>query len=379
MISTSQAGYRSFELLVSEDCNLRCKYCFDDQFHDRSKTEEFSRPSTMSLDLIDPLINFMIKTKRNDMPVMIQYFGGEPLVNFKFVKELTKRAIEVFGRDGVTFGVGTNGTLINREKIDFFLENKFKVNFSVDGKKETHDKQRIYPGGKGSWESAIKYIPELFVKNRAIKGPLPGANYTVQGNEVEHLEENYKFISELTHGNGQILWDFQSNWNEENLNKLKQIWDRMFLHGDIRLPKQYEDRIMGNSNSNCHTPESSITISSDGGMYFCHRLTPKMYEDNTQFKLGDIFDGITNERLHEDYRLRTDFKLFKKTSECDKCEVQHPCYGGCHASHKYNTGDLMKIDTTVMCRIYKIIYNNPLQEKIRRILGNGMNQSCQGC
>lgn len=377
MTSTSIKGYNSYELLISEDCNLRCKYCFDDQFHDRSKTEEFSRPALMSLDLIEPLLEFVVKTKNPSIPPRFQFFGGEPLMNYKFIKEFVKQSREVLGPK-VGFGIGTNGTLLNREKIDFFLENRIKINFSVDGRRDTHDKNRIYPGGKGSWENAIKYIPELIAKTKGT-GIMPGANYTVEAEDVDKLEENYRFISNLTEGNGQILWNFQSGWNDDSLNKLKEIWDNLFLHGNIKLPVQYERRIMTPSHTNCHTTENSVTISSDGGMYFCHRLTPKMYEDNTGFKMGDIFKGVDNQKLVDDYSFRTDFKSYSLNSKCKDCEVKHPCYGGCHASHKYNTGNLMEIDDAVMCKIYKIIYNLPLQEKIKMLGGSQNRQQCQTC
>lgn len=370
----SHGGYISYELLVSEDCNLRCKYCFDDQLSDRLNKDQM--PDKMSFDIIPDIQNYILRTKSNMNGIQISFFGGEPLMNWPFIKKFVESSKEIFNFQ-VHYNIGTNGTLLTDEMIDFIIDNNINITISVDGKAKSHNLYRVFASKSPSFQRVVQRIPEIIAKRNPSN---LGINMVVNPDTVDYLKENFDFIQQISHGSGQILFNFDSNWTEESLQKLERIWKEMFFDSDTRMPKQYEGKFVRNiqHSSYCINPTKNITISSTGKLFFCHRLTPKMVNvgDNYEEFYGDIYHGITKPEYYEWAVNRTQFDKWGKMKKCETCDVRNVCAGGCIAAHEYATKDKDGISEQ-MCKIYNIIYNQKLQERVRRGVGNQVNsKSC---
>jgi len=354
-------GFKNYELVISEDCNLRCKYCFDDTLSDRKN--EDCLPTIMPLDMIPRIQDFILKTRDKEFEGMhISFFGGEPLMNWDFIEKFVNTSKNIFDFR-YSFSFGTNGTLLDDKKIDFILNNNINFTVSVDGKQKSHDKYRVYSDNKPSWNKSIIRLPEIAAK----KINSFSINLTLNPDTLDDLESNYLFIQELCDGRSQILINFDAIWSPEDLIKLESIWNKMFLYNDIPLPKSYIDRIVGKTNSHCITPDYSISINVIGQLFFCHRLIPKMTDVkkcNYQDYYGDITQGLTTD-YYDKIKLRTTFDEWSIGKECENCTVKYSCYGGCIAAHQWKTKDIDKIYKP-LCDITHIIFNENLINKIKQ-------------
>ena len=142
MIIPEGVKIQHYELILNEDCNMRCKYCFDDIYSGRKPIDIKTK---MDLNMIDDIFNFIIKTRDEKVITRISFFGGEPLTNWEFISEFLDRS-DNFGFI-TSYGMTTNGTLLNKEKIDKLLKYNVGIGISIDGGKEAHNKKRIFPDG----------------------------------------------------------------------------------------------------------------------------------------------------------------------------------------------------------------------------------------
>ena len=151
-------------LHVSHDCNLRCRYCFADEGAYHSVRE------TMSLDVAKAAVDFLIRESGNRKVLEVDFFGGEPLMNFDVVRETVYYAKSQADKAGkkFLFTTTTNGLLLDDEKIKFFNEEMENVVLSLDGRKEVHDAVRKTVSGKGSFDAVIEKIKK-FVRSRGDK------------------------------------------------------------------------------------------------------------------------------------------------------------------------------------------------------------------
>lgn len=149
----NRIGYMRISL--TENCNMACKYCFVDKIIDEK--------SNMSTELFDEAISWFIDNNKNKY-LLIQYFGGEPTLRMDLIKrgnEILKKAKYENKISGYWEEIVTNGTLIDDEKINFFIENQIGISFSIDGKKDIHDKNRIFQNGKGTFDTVIASIEKF--------------------------------------------------------------------------------------------------------------------------------------------------------------------------------------------------------------------------
>lgn len=153
-----QVGQIIFEL--TQDCNLRCKYCPHNggYFFDRGRNESAMPPET-ALKGIDYLYSFIKDRYNKDLSISI--YGGEPLLGFDMVKQIVCRAKEKFQDWNLRFSITTNGTLLNQEIIDFFILHNFSITISLDGPAEIHDTKRVDSKGKGSFDQVWSAVNRI--------------------------------------------------------------------------------------------------------------------------------------------------------------------------------------------------------------------------
>lgn len=154
---------KSIALQVTQKCNFRCKYCVYSE--DANKSQRSHSKNSMSLDTAMKSIDFLSNHSIDAKEVGIGFYGGEPLMEFELIKKIVAYTKEVFVGKPILFSMTTNGSLLNKEIIDFLEENDFNLMISLDGSKDVNDKNRVFPDGSGTFDSVmnnIKLIAELY-------------------------------------------------------------------------------------------------------------------------------------------------------------------------------------------------------------------------
>jgi len=344
-----------YELILTENCNMRCSYCFDDNYSDRIKC---SYDPVMKIDQIDNIFSFIIKTyDKSADKIIINFFGGEPLLNFEFIKEFVNRAQEELKEIPFYYTTNTNLLLITKEIEDFIIKYKFGINISLDGKKESHDLNRVLINKEPTWEKTMKILPEFIVKYRA-SGMMPGFLMVVNENNYKNLVDNYKFLLKLS-PKVNILFNTNSDLSDDFFNSVYDSLEDLFIKNNNILPIEFSRKYLNvdyikNDSSSCFIPEKNVTINPSGKLFYCHQVVPKMYDlkDFDQY-YGDIINGYTNEKYLKNMIKRTDFNYFKKDKICETCDIGW-CKGGCFGAHLFYTKDTFGINPNI-CKLNRKI------------------------
>lgn len=152
----------SITLQVTQDCNFRCKYCVYSETD--NKKQRSHNKKHMSYQMGKDAIDFLWRYSVDSEDINVSFYGGEPLLEFKLIKDLVAYAKELFKGKVLTFSMTTNGTLLNEKTIDFLNENNFNLMISLDGPKEINDLNRVYPDGTGTYDSVMERIDYIFEK-----------------------------------------------------------------------------------------------------------------------------------------------------------------------------------------------------------------------
>ncbi len=322
-------------LHIAHDCNLACKYCFAEE------GEYHGNRSLMSYEVGKKALDFLIANSGNRVNLEVDFFGGEPLMNFQVVKDLVAygRSKEEAYNKKFRFTLTTNGMLLNDEIMEFANKEMANVVLSVDGRKEVHDFMRPTRNGKGSYDLIIdKFKTMAEMRNQT--------NYYVRGTFTHH---NLDFSQDVLHladmGFRQISMepvvapDEQPYAiKEEDLPKLFEEYDLLakemvqrekdgkgfnFFHFMIDLtggPCLYK-RLSG-----CGSGTEYLAVTPWGDLYPCHQFVGM-----EEFKLGNVDTGIEKTELVDEFKL---CNVYAK-DKCKDCFARFYCSGGC-AANSYN-------------------------------------------
>lgn len=161
-------GFNQMMLIVTEVCNIRCKYCV---FSGNYENQRKHGTKHMSFEVAKKAIDRFFETQKEKMKnnalhkPLLGFYGGEPLMNFQLVKKATIYAKEVF-KGNISFLLTSNGTIMNEEIAEFLIDNKFLLSFSINGEKEEHDRLRVYENERGTYDIVIKNLVFLREKNK---------------------------------------------------------------------------------------------------------------------------------------------------------------------------------------------------------------------
>lgn len=353
MIKPEGVKINNFELILTENCNLRCKYCFDDEFSDRSSC---SYDYKMSLDKIPEIKNFIIETRDPERETSLSFFGGEPTMNWDFIVAFIDECKDL----NLKYVMNSNILLLNTERIDFMIKHQIYPIISIDGIKESHDINRVSTGSTGSWDATMKVFPELVTKFRGI-GLNPHTLMVVTNNNLHLLEKSYMFLQSLG-VTTNILYNFNTTYTEDEYALIQKQLHNVFVKYNMQPYIDAQNRILNENYHNqpnyCHTPDRAITISPEGKTFFCHQLVPKMADikdDMTEY-YGDIKEGFTNLEYYEKMTDRVDIEKFKIGKKCEGCVAVKWCKGGCLASSRFECGNYDELYDT-LCRINLILHD----------------------
>ena len=327
-------------LHVAHTCNLNCEYCF------ASQGKYNGERAVMDFETGKRALDFLIENSGTRTNLEVDFFGGEPLMNWQVVKDLVKyaRSIEKDHGKNFRFTLTTNGVLVDDEIIEFANKEMSNVVLSLDGRKEVHDKYRVDYNGQGSWE---KIVPKFqkFVEKRGNKDYYMRGTFT---HENPDFLEDIKVMldlgftelsmepvvcapgekSELTEADLPIILDQYEKLAELILERKKEGRPFTFYHYMIDLkggPCIYK-RISG-----CGSGTEYMAVTPWGDLYPCHQFV-----GDEKYKLGDIFGGVTNKDIQNDF---LSCNVYER-KECKDCWARLYCSGGCAANAYHSTGSI---------------------------------------
>ena len=351
-------------LHVAHDCNLKCNYCF------ASQGDFNGEKLLMPLEVGKKAIDFIIEQSKDRQNLEVDFFGGEPLMNFDVVKELVDyaRSKEESYHKKFKFTITTNGVLLDDENMAYIDENMDNVVLSLDGRKCVNDNMRRTVNDKGSFDIIIDKIKKMAAMREGKKDYYVRGTYTKHnldfGEDVNFLaEEGFKSISvepvvaEEEHDYAILREDVDQILAEydklalDYLNRHEKGLDYNFFHFNIDLsngPCVYK-RLSG-----CGAGRDYVAVTPEGESYPCHQLV-----GNEEFKMGTVDEGIQHPEIKDEFGKAN---LLQK-EKCQSCWCKYFCGGGCHAN-AYNFNHTVMEPYDVACEIERRRVENAIMINI---------------
>lgn len=324
-------------LHIAHDCNLACKYCFAEEGEYKGHRE------LMSFEVGKKALDFLIENSGSRRNLEVDFFGGEPLMNWQVVKDLVAygREQEKIYNKKFRFTLTTNGVLLNDEIMEFANKEMANVVLSIDGRKEINDQMRPSRNGKGSYDLIVPKFEKVAESRNQ-------TNYYVRGTFTRN---NLDFSNDVLHladlGFKQIsvepvvsLPEEPYAIREEDLPQIYEEYDKLaremikrkkegkgfnFFHFMIDLTG---GPCVAKRLSGCGSGTEYLAVTPWGDLYPCHQFVG---ED--EFLLGNVFEGIKNTTCCDEFKL---CNVYAK-DKCRDCFARFYCSGGCAAnSYKFH-------------------------------------------
>ena len=339
-------------LHVAHTCNLNCAYCF------ASQGKYHGERAVMSFEVGKQDLDFLITNSGTRRNLEVDFFGGEPLMNFQVVKDLVAyaRSIEKEHHKNFRFTLTTNGLLIDEDVIDFANREMSNVVLSLDGRKEIHDRYRVDYAGNGSWERIVPKFQKLVAarggKNYYMRGTFTHANPDFLQDIEQMLDLGFTELSmepvvcapgdpsALTEEDFPVVCQQYEKLAELMLRRDKEGKPFTFYHYMLDLsggPCIYK-RISG-----CGSGTEYMAVTPWGDLYPCHQFV-----GDEKFKLGNIWDGVTNTERRAEFAACNVYAH----PECRDCWARLYCSGGCAANAYHATGAITGI-YEYGCRLFR--------------------------
>lgn len=322
-------------LHIAHDCNLACQYCFAEE------GEYHGRRALMSFEVGKKALDFLVANSGSRRNLEVDFFGGEPLMNWEVVKQLVEygRSIEEANNKKFRFTLTTNGVLLNDEILDFVNKEMGNIVLSTDGRKEVHDRMRPFRNGKGSYDLIMpKFKKAAESRNQTnyyVRGTFTHYNLDFSKDVLSLADEGFKQISvEPVVASPEDAYALRT----EDLPQIFEEYDKLavemikrekegrgfnFFHFMIDLtggPCVYK-RLSG-----CGSGTEYLAVTPWGDLYPCHQFV-----GNEDFLLGNVDDGIVKKNICEEFK---QCNVYSKP-KCKDCFAKLFCSGGC-AANSYN-------------------------------------------
>ena len=339
-------------LHVAHTCNLNCSYCF------ASQGKYHGERALMTYEVGKQALDFLIAHSGSRRNLEVDFFGGEPLMNWEVVKQLVTyaRTQESVHNKNFRFTLTTNGMLIDDDVIDFCNREMSNVVLSLDGRREVHDRLRVDYAGKGSYERIVPKFKKL-VEARG------GKNYYMRGTFTRH---NLDFTNDIFHmadlgftelsmepvvcapddpealraEDLPVLFEQYEILAREMIKRKKEGRPFTFYHYMIDLtggPCIYK-RITG-----CGSGTEYMAVTPWGELFPCHQFV-----GDSRYSLGNIWEGVTNEAVRDEFKLVNAYAR----PECKDCWAKLYCSGGCAANAYHATGSIRGV-YSYGCELFK--------------------------
>lgn len=339
-------------LHIAHTCNLNCSYCFASQgkFH--------GERAVMSFEVGKQALDYLIENSGSRRNLEVDFFGGEPLLNFGVVKQLVAyaRSVEKEKGKNFRFTLTTNGMLIDDNVIDFCNREMSNVVLSLDGRKEVHDRFRVDYAGRGSWDTVVpkfrKLVDARGGKNYYMRGTFTHANPDFLNDIKAMLDLGFSELSmepvvcakddpsALTDSDIEIVLSQYEELAKLMLERERAGKPFTFYHYMVDLtggPCIYK-RVSG-----CGSGTEYMAVTPWGDLYPCHQFV-----GDEKFRLGNIWDGVTNKAIQDEFRACNVYAH----PECADCWAKLYCSGGCAANAYHATGRINGVYESG-CRLFR--------------------------
>ncbi len=328
-------------LHVAHTCNLNCAYCF------ASQGKYHGDRALMSFEVGKQALDFLMEHSGTRRNLEVDFFGGEPLMNWEVVKRLVgyARSVEKERGKNFRFTLTTNGMLIDDEVIDFVNREMSNAVLSLDGRKEINDRTRVDYAGNGSYERIVPKFQKLVAarggRNYYIRGTFTHANPDFT-RDIFHMADDLGFTelsmepvvcapgdaAALNDADLEIVKEQYEILAKDMLRRQKEGRPITFYHYMLDLtegPCIYK-RISG-----CGSGTEYMAVTPWGDLYPCHQFVGE-----EAYKLGDVWNGVQNTALREEFRACNAYAR----PDCDGCWARLYCSGGCAANAYHATGSI---------------------------------------
>ncbi|MBR6772254.1 MAG: thioether cross-link-forming SCIFF peptide maturase [Clostridia bacterium] len=355
-------------LHIAHTCNLNCSYCF------ASQGKYHGERAVMSFEVGKRALDFLIENSGSRRNLEVDFFGGEPLMNFQVVKDLVAyaRSIEKEKGKNFRFTLTTNGVLIDDDVIDFANRECSNIVLSLDGRKEIHDRYRVDYAGNGSWEKIVPKFQKLVEaregKNYYMRGTFTHANPDFLEDIKVMLDLGFSELSmepvvcapgdpsALTAEDMEIVKDQYEKLASLMLQRDAEGRPFTFYHYMIDLsggPCIYK-RISG-----CGSGTEYMAVTPWGDLYPCHQFVGE-----EKYLLGNIWDGVSNTEAQSEFAACNVYAR----EECRDCWARLYCSGGCAANAFHSTGSVTGVYRDG-CELFKKRMECAIMVEVARAFG----------
>lgn len=322
-------------LHIAHDCNLACRYCFAEE------GEYHGRRALMSYEVGKAALDFLIANSGSRRNLEVDFFGGEPTLNFQVVKDLVKygREQEKIHNKNFRFTLTTNGVLLDDDIMEFANKEMSNVVLSIDGRKEVNDYMRPFRGGQGSYDVIVpkfkKFADSRNQNNYYVRGTFTHHNLDFSKDVLHLADLGFKQIS-VEPVVAQETDDYAIR--KEDLPQLFEEYDKLAAEM-VRRHKEGNDfnffhfmidleggPCVAKRLSGCGSGTEYLAVTPWGDLYPCHQFV-----GNEKFLLGNVTEGIKNTEIRDEFK---SCNVYAK-EKCKSCFARFYCSGGC-AANSYN-------------------------------------------
>ncbi len=350
------SGLEHIILNVTEQCNMRCKYCVysGTYYYERTHSER-----NMSFNIARKALDFFFAHNKDSKEPVVTFYGGEPFLNFKLIKDCVNYVKKIAGHRNVTFTITTNGTLLTNQIIDFLSENKIELAVSLDGSRDIHNRYRVFPDNKGTYDIIISNLRKL--KERAPDYYNSSVFFSVTVAPPYNLLAIDKYFNsdELVKGHTQIINFVDEQYTsffdhfdkkeieslkKENIRKFREIFKqriienvpdefmKTFFQRDMLLVHKRFKGKLGDKiplNGCCLPGKRRLFVSLDGKFYMCEKM-------DEHISIGDCDKGIDIDVV---FRLLNRYSQLS-LEDCRNCWALRICDACMVSAKKDNDLDL---------------------------------------
>lgn len=354
-------------LNIAHDCNLRCKYCF-------ASTGDFGKGrKLMSFETGKHAIDFLLENSGDRPNLELDFFGGEPLMNFDVVKQIVKyaRSREAEYNKKFRFTITTNGLLLDDDKIDFINKEMSNVVLSIDGRKEVNDYFRVRVDGTGSYDKILPMYKKLVAgrgdKEYYVRGTFTKKNLDFSEDVFALYNQGFDQISiepvvgdsdefALTEKELPAVFKEYEVLAKRILDNEKKGGKFNFFHFMLDLDQGpcAIKRLRG-----CGCGNDYVAITPDGDIFPCHQFVGM-----DEYKMGNIDEGTFSQEMKADFAAA---HVYSKP-DCKKCWAKFYCSGGCNANNYQYMGDI-RTAHKLSCQLEKKRLECAIMMKAIRIFG----------
>ena len=355
--SWQEGRAKTVTFIVTEDCQLRCKYCY---LAGKNKTKK------MTFEVARATIDFLLRERAqfNEGSVIWDFIGGEPFLEIDLIDRISDYAkLRMYETDHpwfdrYRFSFSTNGLLYGKPKVQRYIAKNrrhLSIGISIDGTKRKHDTQRVFPNGKGSYDAVVKNIP-LWLQ----QFPDASTKATISHDDIPYIKESVVHLFRLGIKAVNMNVVNEDVWrpgdNKQFEKQLIELADYMIDHG---LAGEHSCSLFSRSlgrplkaddDRNWCGAGKMLAVDGDGIFYPCVRFAPYSLEHQLGRAIGNCFDGIDRNKLRPFLAMT---RTSQSTEECLSCDVSSGCSwcSGCNYDMSENSTIYQR--ATFLCQMHK--------------------------